>query len=113
LQEEGQGKLYKNIILQSLNVPNRNSRRLVVAVMGIQSRIRKGSIKKAMKRGGTKMKYNKRTQQSAIDGGLVFDAGRDCKVCKAKLLINGGILATVPKRAHHSPHAQKIGRHGA
>ena len=97
-QEEGQGKLLKTLVLISRILTHDVV--VVVVKMGIQSQIRQGSIKKAMKR-GTKMKY-KRTQQSAIDGGLAFDAQRDCKVCRAKCLINSGFPTTVPKRAHHT-----------
>jgi hypothetical protein len=95
--QEGGGKSKKTLIVLQVLLWKAHD----VVNMGIQSQNREGSVKAAMKKGGkNNFKFKPPSKQAAIDGGLAFDAVRDCIVCKARFQIAHGIVRNVPNRVH-------------
>lgn len=80
-----------------------NQPRTFLEIMGCQSQMREGSIKKCRKK-ATKAKYKRNLVQAAVTGGRAFDATNDCRICRAKLkakqLKRLGVILRIPHRSH-------------
>jgi hypothetical protein len=77
------------------------------STMGPQSQKRKGSISKALARGSNnnknkkkKSQGEKRLVQMGVDGGLAFEANRDCIVCKGIYRKDMGECVVISHHAH-------------